>query len=483
MEGNCGVAGSRLRQTRGMSITTPRTNDAAPGRNRDPVPQDAIKAFLDELDDYVILRNHDIWTNLERGGDVDVLVDDPERCGQLLERHLGNPLLTVRRASVTSYVFLWGHIDVLSSLSWRGAQYLETRGVLQRAQLSELGFKRPSDADEAVVSWFSSLLAGAFFNERYAESIVGAARGAGEDLRARLHWAAGKEWGERLWLAAHAGDPGRSGRWGQPVRRAVWWRSLVRAPLRTLGGWLAHWRSELALRFRPPLPWCVVLGPDGSGKSAVISELERRFARSGVLEIAKFHWRPGIVLPRRDAGPVTDPHRDPARGMVGSVLQLVFLTADWTFGYWGRVVHLRAKGRLVVFDRHFIDLLVDPRRYRYGGPPGLSRWVTRLIPSPDVIILLDAPPEVLLQRKQEVLATEVARQRDAYRDLVTSLPNGRVVDASRDLSHVVDVTERIILAQLAERGEGAGRSHREGDVRHTYLGQGATRAASEHRPA
>ena len=452
-------------------------------RMRGAVPRDAIVAFLDETGDYVVLRNHDLWSNLERGGDIDVLARDPERCGQLLRKHLGTPLTYARRASVTSYGFRWGHIDVLSSLSWRGARYLDTAEVLREASRSAHGFNRPSQAHEAVISWFSSLLAGGFFKERYGEQIVDAARSSGEALRSLLHRAAGERWGERLWLAVSSGEPGRSGEWKGEVRRAVWWRSFARAPLRTLGGWLNHWRTEIALRLRPPLPWCVVLGPDGSGKSAVIGELERRFTQSGVFEIAKLHWRPGVVFPRRDTGVVTDPHRQPARGNVGSVLQLLFLVADWTLGHWGRLVHLRAKGRLVICDRHFIDLLVDPRRYRYGGPLRLARMAAHLVPSPDLVLLMDAPPEVLLQRKQEVAPAEVARQCDAYRALVSSLPNGKIVDASRDLPHVVDAVERIILARLMERADGAGRPHGVGDARRAHEGRGASQAAAEGGPA
>jgi len=432
-------------------------NGAAVASIRVPAPRAAITAFLDELDQYVVLRNHDIWANFERGSDIDVLTGDAERASRLISRHLGKPLITIRRAGATSYVFRWGHIDLLSNLSWRGAHYLETAEALQHTSVSALGFKQPNEAYEALVSWFSSLLAGGFFKERYAELITQAAHGSGDEFRTLLHRAAGKRWGERLWLAASSGAPQLSEQWARSVRRAVWWRAFVRTPLRTIGGWVKHWRSELMLRIRPPLPWCVVLGPDGSGKSSVISELEGRFARSGLFDVARFHWRPGVLSARSGAGPVTDPHGQPPRGSFASALQLLFLMTDWTLGYWGGLVHQRAKGRLVIYDRHFIDLMVDPMRYRYGGPPWLPRWVARLIPTPDLVFLMDAPPDVLLQRKQEVTREEVVRQRTAYRDLVTSLPNGRIVDAARELSQVVDAVERIILAHLMEQGNGAGR--------------------------
>ena len=107
---------------------------------RVPAPRAAITAFLDELDQYVVLRNHDIWANFERGSDIDVLTGDAERASRLISRHLGKPLITIRRAGATSYVFRWGHIDLLSNLSWRGAHYLETAEALQHTSVSALGF-------------------------------------------------------------------------------------------------------------------------------------------------------------------------------------------------------------------------------------------------------------------------------------------------------------------------------------------------------
>lgn len=100
----------------------------------------------------------------------------------------------------------------------------------------------------------------------------------------------------------------------------------------------------------------------------------------------------------------------------------------------------------MTFDRYYWDLFADPRRYRYGGPFRPARWLARWIPRPHVVIVLDAPPEVLQDRKREVSAAERARQRSAYRSLAEDLPNARVVDAARP---VEDVTGEV-LAFLRE---------------------------------
>jgi thymidylate kinase len=98
-----------------------------------------------------------------------------------------------------------------------------------------------------------------------------------------------------------------------------------------------------------------------------------------------------------------------------------------------------------------VDGLVDPVRYRYTGPRWLLKLIWRLTPKPDLIILLDAPAEVLQARKQEVPFEVTARQRDAYGRLLAELGGGRVVDVSRPLGHVVSTVDGIVLERLAGR--------------------------------
>jgi hypothetical protein len=106
---------------------------------------------------------------------------------------------------------------------------------------------------------------------------------------------------------------------------------------------------------------------------------------------------------------------------------------------------------LVLFDRYLVDALVDRRRYRYRGPQWALHFVWSLIPKPDLVILLDAPTEVLRARKQEVSLCETERQRHAYRQLVDTLPNGHVVDAAQPLDRVVTAVGTVVLGFLASR--------------------------------
>jgi thymidylate kinase len=209
----------------------------------------------------------------------------------------------------------------------------------------------------------------------------------------------------------------------------------------------------------PPGLLVAIFGADGSGKStvchAVIEELAPLFGAARYL-----HFRPRLGGGKPGADPVLEPHRDPNRGSLASVAKVAYYTADFVIGHALRIRPEISRGGLVVFDRYFHDLFVDPRRYRYGGPGLALRAAARLVPRPDLVILLDAPVEILLARKQELEAAELDRLRRAYVALVQALPDGHIVDAAGPLEEVTARVARLVTqrAGLGERGDQEGLS-------------------------
>jgi thymidylate kinase len=195
-----------------------------------------------------------------------------------------------------------------------------------------------------------------------------------------------------------------------------------------------------------------LLGPDGCGKSSVIAGLTEDWTANG-RTVTTMHFRPR--LDQRGSATndttVTDPHGQPPRGTVASAAKLAFYLMDYLLGHPVVVRPRIRNGEIVLADRYFPDLLVDPRRYRYGGPTWLPRMVWRIIPKPDAILLLDASPEVVRKRKLEVTFAETARQQAAYRALVATLPNGYIIDASRPLDEVVATASAVISGCVAQR--------------------------------
>lgn len=141
---------------------------------------------------------------------------------------------------------------------------------------------------------------------------------------------------------------------------------------------------------------------------------------------------------------VVDPHGKAPRSALLSLTKIfVWVIEEW-YARW----FVEERDALLICDRYYHDLLVDPLRYRFGAPLWTARLVGRLMPEPNLWILLDALPEVLRARKQEVTPEETSRQCRAYREFVSGRRRHEIIDASQPLEKVIEDTEQVILAAL-----------------------------------
>ena len=191
-----------------------------------------------------------------------------------------------------------------------------------------------------------------------------------------------------------------------------------------------------------------IYGTDGSGKSTVIQQVSTN-VHAAFRRIERFHHRP-LLRSRASQGPVTDPHGKPLRGTALSMAKLGYWLVQYWIGWGAKVFPSKVRSTLVLFDRYYDDVKADPRRYRYGGPRWFARLVGKLIPKPDLSIILDVPAEVAHARKPELALDEVRGLRNAYLTLAREI-NAHVVDAGRSLPDVIADVERIILQHLVER--------------------------------
>jgi hypothetical protein len=162
----------------------------------------------------------------------------------------------------------------------------------------------------------------------------------------------------------------------------------------------------------------------------------------------------------------TPPSPAKRRGMLWVTARLLNRLAEQWFRQsvaW----YYQLRGYVVLYDRHFV--------FDFGGtPPGqtlpldkrIYQWcVARFSPRPGLVILLDAPGEVLFARKGESTIEELEDRRQRLLRQGRQLPAFIVVDATRPLSVVYDEVTRHILAfcndprgHLAKKDGGTGRT-------------------------
>jgi len=231
--------------------------------------------------------------------------------------------------------------------------------------------------------------------------------------------------------AAHSGDGTALARLGRRLDRS--W-SLRRLP--TVTGRIVL--NRLLRRAARVLPFMggrglsvALLGPDGAGKSTLSAALA-------------------------DAFPV--PVRRIYLGVYGRGLDGATKGSGGRFGLPGRLVWVwrrslaaawqRSRGRIVVFDRHVLDLAL--------GAPGSGRkarlrrrLLVRAAPTPGLSVILDVSGDELFRRKGEHDPGSLETQRSRYLELAERLPTATVVDASADAD---TVRRRVIAAVWAVYG-------------------------------
>ncbi len=199
----------------------------------------------------------------------------------------------------------------------------------------------------------------------------------------------------------------------------------------------------------------LVVGPDGAGKSTVAERLPAAcapmFRRS-----ARSHWRPGI-LPRpgaivgRAAPDPTQPHRRATFGRVPSALLLGYYWFDFLVGALLRDAPMKVRSGLIVRERGWWDLAVDPRRYRLQIGPQAVRALGRLLPRTDLVIILRSDANVLHARKPELELPELERQLAAWDSaLPPGVPFVRI-DVTRPPDEVVSEAVEEVTRLLESR--------------------------------
>lgn len=238
-------------------------------------------------------------------------------------------------------------------------------------------------------------------------------------------------------------------------------RSGLAGALDNRGGYFGlRWRTQDLVRrtkrvFRPTGLFVVVIGPDGAGKSTILQPALAQLAR-GFRRTHHFHWRPGL-LPKPGRAQGSAENKDPSDrtppkthqyGIILSLLRYSYFLVDFCLGYWLRLYPLKTRTYLIIGERWYYDVIINPVRYGFRLPGWLLKAGRLIVPEPDLTVLLEAAPEAIHARKPELSVAEIAGQLAQMSDLLdTTTHSARLRTDGPIDSAVHDFVEAVLARQ------------------------------------
>lgn len=228
-----------------------------------------------------------------------------------------------------------------------------------------------------------------------------------------------------------------------------------------------------------------LVGADGAGKSTVIERLITdlpfpvRRMYLGVSAESATHPLPttrlvrwartatGRAQPTGGPPPLDTPgstrddaNRPPVRRLMRSGVAIARTANRITEEAYQEAVSRwhRSCGRVVIYDRFY---LADFHAHDLSGRPGLSlsrrvhaAFLRRCFAEPDLLVVLDAEPEVLFARKGEGTLAELASRRAEYLAYAATVTNVEVIEADQPLESVVAAAIEAVTNAVQRASQG-----------------------------
>jgi thymidylate kinase len=436
-----------------------------------------------------------VWKNVEAGvsgeGDLDVMAprsawEEIERSFRqwAAEQHFGAVAVchhvpgTMYLIALDPFERIFLQLDVKDRATFRGATVFETESLEDLWEADARGFRRLSPGAEGLFKLVINGISDGgrpdennLAKERVAELLVGDEQGyrraaarlgsIGEAAAAGAQAVVSGGWNRRAmakveshYLLRAVREP-RQALSRLVARRAKKTCPIIKASLRAgrrvpedVNGWVdlvaethAVYKDEDGAPERQEGPGAVlsVVGPDGSGKTTLIDALlQGALAGRPIMRLRKVGTLPRRTMPGIT---VTEPHKNPPYPFGLSYLKTAYVFCDYFLGWWLRIRPFVKSGGWVIVERGWWDIAVDPRRYRMSTPSRLLWALGRLQPLPDLLLILEAPAEVVYARKKELTMEELDRQMRAWRKHLPAKQKHLFIDATRPVDEVVAAGE------------------------------------------
>ena len=158
----------------------------------------------------------------------------------------------------------------------------------------------------------------------------------------------------------------------------------------------------------------VFLGCDGSGKSSQINSLINSKLNINVFRNYSVYHLYNKQFSKKNSPQL--PYQKTSYNLTLSFVKILFLYFKFLFNYFFELYPRIRSSHLIISDRYYQDVIIDPKRYRIGHLKSFLNLIFKLLPKPDLIIILDSTVGSLIKRQNEINEKQI-------KDLVLKFKN------------------------------------------------------------
>jgi len=206
------------------------------------------------------------------------------------------------------------------------------------------------------------------------------------------------------------------------------------------------------------------IGIDGSGKTTIATSVTNKLIQSSIN--VRYVWsryepwiaKPFFILAKlmflrkknmyKNYPEYSQTRRRLFRNSLLSSIYLLFVIPDAVLQNIVKIaVPLLLRTNLIV-DRYIFDTVIDiacDKRYSNERTIGLLKSIFHLLPTPDVVFLLDISTETAFERKRDIPSPEyLEERRKFYLAISQEFKEIRIIDASLDIAEIECEVFRIL---------------------------------------
>ena len=174
----------------------------------------------------------------------------------------------------------------------------------------------------------------------------------------------------------------------------------------------------------------VLLGVDGTGKTSQIDFLMNSSVMNAFKGCKVYHL---FSKPSNNNKTTLLPYQHSNYNSLISLIKISYLFIRYFYNYFFNLFPKLVSSQLIINDRYYHDVIIDPSRYRIGYFKKFLNFIFQLLPEPDLIIILNVKYSSLIKRKNELSLKQIKVSTLRYKNYKKKYKNCYIINTNKTI--------------------------------------------------